>query len=130
VFFGIATSGGTLAYQKMAPTRQAADKLVDDRLAAPFNADANDFIYQWDASRDFNASPGLERIKARLLAINAADDERNPPETGIMEREIKRVAKGRAVVIPLSDKTRGHGSHTIAALWKSELERLLKESAK
>ena len=82
-FFRIATSGGTLAYQKLAPTREKADKLLNDRLAAPFNADANDFIYQWDSSRDYNAAPGLEKIQAALLAINAADDERNPPETGI-----------------------------------------------
>lgn len=87
VFFGIATSGGTLAYQKLAPTREAADKLLDDRLKAAFSADANDFVYQWDSSRDYNVSPKLEAIKAPLLAINSADDERNPPETGIMENE-------------------------------------------
>jgi homoserine O-acetyltransferase/O-succinyltransferase len=91
VFYGIATAGGTLAYQKMAPTREAADKLLNDRLAAPFTADANDILYMWDASRDYNPSPGLERIEAAVLAINSADDERNPPETGIMERELKRV---------------------------------------
>ena len=77
-FFGIATNGGTLAYQKAAPTREKADQLLDGRLAAPFKADANDFLYQWDSSRDYDASPGLERIEATLLAINAADDERNP----------------------------------------------------
>ena len=82
-----------------------ADKLVDDRLAAPFNADANDFIYQWESSRDYNASPGLERIQAALLAINSADDERNPPETGIMERELKRVKNGRLLSDP---GQRGH----------------------
>ena len=88
------TSGGTLAYQAIAPTHAKADKLVDKRLAAPFTADANDFIYQWDASRDYDAAPGLERITAAVLAINSADDERNPPETGIMERELKRVKNG------------------------------------
>jgi homoserine O-acetyltransferase len=81
VFYGVATSGGTLAYQKLAPTREKADKLLDDRLAAPFTADANDTLYQRDASRDYNPSPGLERIQSALLAINSADDERNPPET-------------------------------------------------
>ena len=81
VFFGIATSGGTHAYHKLAPTREQADKLLDERLAAPFKADANDFLYQWDASRDYNPAPGLERVQAALLAINSADDERNPPET-------------------------------------------------
>src|SRR4029079_2159614 len=73
VFFGIATSGGTLAFQKLAPTRERADKLVDDRLALPLTADANDFLYQWESSRDYDASQGLERIEAVLLAINAAD---------------------------------------------------------
>src|SRR5215213_9670571 len=102
VFFGIATSGGTLAYQAMAPTRQAADKLVDERLAAPFTPDANDFLYQWDSSRDYNPAPDLERIKAPVLAINAADDERNPPETGIMERALQRVKNGRLYLIPAS----------------------------
>ena len=82
VFYGIATSGGTLAYQKQAPTREAADKLLDGRLAAPFAVDANDTLYQWDASGDYNPSPGLELIEPALLAINSADDERNPPETG------------------------------------------------
>jgi len=90
VFFGIATSGGTLAYQQQAPTREAADKLLDSRLNAPFTADANDFLYQWESSADYDAAPQLERIRAALLVINSADDERNPPETGLMERELKR----------------------------------------
>jgi homoserine O-acetyltransferase len=87
-------------------------------------------LYALEASRDYDPGPGLEKIRAPLLAINSADDLINPPELGILEREIKRVPKGRAVVLPLSDKTRGHGSHTIAALWKSELETLLKQSEK
>lgn len=91
VFYGIGTSGGTLAWSSLAPTRAAADKIVDERLAAPFTADANDFMYAWDSSRDYNAAPGLDRIQAALLAINSADDERNPPETGVMERELKRL---------------------------------------
>ena len=114
VFYGIATSGGTLAYQKLASTREKADKLLDDRLAAPFTADANDTLYQWDASRDYDPSPGLERIEATLLAINSADDERNPPETGIMERELKRVKNGKLYLIPASDETRGHGTTCLA----------------
>ena len=84
VFFAVGTNGGTLAYQKLAPTREQADKLLDGRLVAPFTADANDYLDQWESSRDYNPSPGLEQIEAALLAINAADDERNPPETGIM----------------------------------------------
>ena len=92
--------------------------------------DANDVLYALEASRDYDPGPGLEKIRAPLLAVNFADDLINPPELGILEREIKRVPHGRAIVIPLSDKTRGHGSHTIATLWKSELEALLKESAR
>ena len=86
VFFGIATAGGTLAYQKAAPTNAAANKIVDDRLAAPPPKDANDFLWQWQSSADYDAAPGLEKINAVVLAINSADDERNPPETGIEER--------------------------------------------
>ena len=127
VFYGIATSGGTLAYQKLAPTRALADKLVDERLAAPFAADANDFLYQWDASRDYNPAPGLERIQAAVLAVNSADDERNPPETGIMERELKRVKNARLYLIPASADTRGHGTVAMAKFWKQQVQELLQE---
>jgi homoserine O-acetyltransferase len=125
VFFGISTNGGTLAYQKAAPTREAADKLLDARLAAPFPGDANDVLYQWESSRDYNPAPGLERIQAALLAINSADDERNPPETGIMIRELKRVKNGRLFLIPASDDTSGHGTVGRAKFWKQELQELL-----
>lgn len=121
VFFGIATSGGTLAYQAMAPTRAAADKLVDERLAAPPPADANDFLYQWDSSRDYNPAPGLERIRAPLLAINSADDERNPPETGLLARSLARVKNGQLLLIPASADTRGHGTTSLAKFWKQPL---------
>ena len=130
VFFGITTIGGTLAYQKLAPNREAADKLVAQRMSAPFNADANDFVYQWDASRDYNASPGLERITAPLLAINAADDERNPPELGIMERELKRVKNGKLLMIPPSEETRGHGTTGMAKFWKAQLQEFMQATAK
>lgn len=99
VFYGVATAGGTLALQKIAPTRAAADKLLDGRLTAPFSLDANDVLYMWDASRDYNPSPVLESIQATVLVINSADDERNPPETGIMERELKRVKNARLFLI-------------------------------
>jgi homoserine O-acetyltransferase len=125
VFFSIATSGGTLAYQKLAPTRERADKLLDERLAAPPPADANDFLYQWESSRDYDPLPALERIQATLLAINSADDERNPPETGITERELKRVKNGRLYLIPASEDTRGHGTTGMARFWKRELQQLL-----
>jgi homoserine O-acetyltransferase/O-succinyltransferase len=128
VFYGIATNGGTLAYQKAAPTREKADKLLDDRLAAPFRADANDFLYQWESSRDYNPSPQLEKIQAALLAINSADDERNPPETGIMEREIKRVKNGRLYLIQATADTRGHGTTGMAKFWKQQLQELLEHA--
>ena len=89
------------------------------------NQDANDVLYQVSASWDYDPGPGLEKIRAPLIAINSADDLINPPELGILEREIKRVPRGEMVLIPLSPETRGHGSHTIANLWKQHLARLL-----
>jgi homoserine O-acetyltransferase/O-succinyltransferase len=130
VFFAIATNGGTLAFQKAAPTREAADKLLDARLKAPFNADANDFLYQWDSSRDYNPAPKLEQIKAALLAINAADDERNPPETGLMEAALKRVKNAKLHLIPASEDTRGHATTGMAKFFKKELQALLKTAPK
>ncbi len=124
-FFGIATSGGTLAYQKLAPTREKADKLVDARLAARPDADANDLIYQYDSARDYDPSSALGRIEATLLAINSADDERNPPETGITEHAIKRVKNGRLYLIPASEETRGHGTTANAKYYSHELRELL-----
>jgi homoserine O-acetyltransferase/O-succinyltransferase len=126
VFFGIATNGGSQAYHKQAPTREAADKLVAERMAAPFTADANDFLYQWDASRDYNPAPRLERITATLLAINSADDERNPPELGIMERELPRIKNARLYLIPASAETRGHATTFFAKFWKAQLADLLR----
>jgi homoserine O-acetyltransferase/O-succinyltransferase len=123
--YGIASIGGTLAYQMQAPTAAKADKIVDERLAAPVTADANDFIYQWDSSHDYNAAPGLERIGATLLAINAADDERNPPETGLMDIALKRVKSGKLYLIPASTETRGHGTTGSASLYKQQLQELL-----
>ena len=124
-YFGIVSNGGSQAYQKMAPTRAAADKLLDARLAAPFTADANDFLYQWDSSRDYNPAPQLERIRAPLLAINSADDERNPPELGIMERELKRLKNAKLHLIPASEDTRGHGTTGNAKFWKAQMKQWL-----
>jgi homoserine O-acetyltransferase len=124
-FFALATSGGTLAWQKIAPTRERADKVVEARLAGRPDADANDLIYQYDSARDYDPSPALERIEATLLAINAADDERNPPETGITERAIKRVKNGRLFLIPASEDTRGHGTTGSAKYYARELGDLL-----
>jgi homoserine O-acetyltransferase len=128
VFFAIGTNGGNIALQKAAPTREAADKLLDQRLAAPFRADANDTLYQWESSGDYDPSPGLARIKARLLAINAADDERNPPETGLMEAAMKQVANGRLLLIPASADTRGHGTTAMARFYKEPLAELLRSA--
>jgi homoserine O-acetyltransferase len=125
VFFGIATSGGSLAYQKLAPTNALANKLVDERLAAPSPADANDFIYQWGSSADYDAASALERIDAALLAINSADDGRNPPESGIMERALKRVKNGKIYLIPASDETRGHGTTGRAKFYAEQLRAFL-----
>jgi homoserine O-acetyltransferase/O-succinyltransferase len=120
-FFGVATSGGTLAYQSLAPTHESADKLVDEKLAAPFNADANDFIYQWGSSADYDPTPSLERIEAPVLAINSADDERNPPETGITQRALHRVKNGRLYLIPETHETRGHGTTGMARFYINQL---------
>ncbi len=119
-----------LQWQKEAPDRDSADKFLDERIARYLKEDdANDLLYQVDSSRDYNPQPQLGSIKAPLLAVNSADDQINPPELGILEREIKNVAHGRAVILPISDATRGHGTHTIAAIWKDQLVSLLKESA-
>jgi homoserine O-acetyltransferase/O-succinyltransferase len=124
-------SSNPVLRQKEAPTLARADELLDefvDNYAK--TSDATDVLYALEASHDYDPGPNLEKIRSPLLAINSADDLINPLELGILEREIKRVPKGRAVVIPLSDKTRGHGSHTVAALWKDELLKVLKESEK
>jgi homoserine O-acetyltransferase/O-succinyltransferase len=98
--------------------------MADDRLATPVTADANDFIYQWEASHDYNPA-GLERIAATLLAINAADDERNPPETGVTEAALKHVKNGRLYLIPASSQTRGHLTTGNAAFYQQQLRELL-----
>lgn len=128
--FSTATSGGTLAYQASAPTRALADKLVDERLNAPQTADANDFIYQWQSSADFNAAPGLSKIQAPVLAINAADDERNPPETGTLQTSPKQIKDARLFLIPASDDTRGHGTTGNARFYASERAAFMKETEK
>jgi len=124
-FFGIATSGGTQHYQEIAPTNALADKVVDARLAAPVKADANDFLWAWGSSADYDASADLEKITATVLAINAADDERNPPETGVMAAAMKRVKHGTLYLIPASTETRGHGTTGNAKFYKKQLEELL-----
>ena len=128
VFYAIGTSGGNWGHYKAAPTREKADQVLNERLNAPFRGDANDHLYQWDSSRDYNAAAGLERIQAVLLAINSADDERNPPEVGILDREIKRVKNGRVLLIPVSDQTAGHGTTGQARFWKQALAEVLQSA--
>jgi homoserine O-acetyltransferase len=122
-------SSNPVIRQKQAPTLKAADeffgKAADDYLK---RLDANDLLYAIESSWDYDPGPGLEKIKAPLLAINFADDLINPPELGILEKQIKRVRRGRAVVVPLSAETVGHGTHTKVAVWKQYLEELLKAS--
>ncbi|WP_315730079.1 MULTISPECIES: alpha/beta fold hydrolase [unclassified Bradyrhizobium] len=125
VAYGIASAGGTLAYQAQAPTAAKADKMVDERLAAPMPADANDFIYQWESSHDYNPSADIEKIEARVLLINSADDERNPPETGVTAEAMKRVKNGRVYLIPASTETRGHLTTGSAKFYLEPLRELL-----
>ena len=122
-------SSNPVLRQKDAPTLAKTDEVLDKFVSDYVKtSDANDVLYAVEASHDYDPGPNLEKIRAPLLAINSADDLINPPELGILEDEIKRVPHGRAIVIPMSDKTRGHGSHTIAALWKDELVKLLQET--
>jgi homoserine O-acetyltransferase/O-succinyltransferase len=125
-------AGGTpLQFQKNLPTRDDVDKYLDSsytRIAA--GLDANDVLYQVNSSRNYNPSPQLEKIIAPVMWINSADDFINPPELGIAEREVKHIKNARFILLPISEKTHGHGTHTDAAVWKDHLEELLKESAK
>jgi homoserine O-acetyltransferase len=119
-------SSNPVIRQRELSTRAVADSRLDEAIATSMkSADANDVLYQIEASYDYDPGPGLEKIRAPLVAINSADDLINPPELGILEREIKRVANGRAVVIPSGPDTRGHGTHTIATVWKTYLQELL-----
>jgi homoserine O-acetyltransferase/O-succinyltransferase len=113
--------------QQEAPTRAHADQVIDSYVNEHMKTeDANDILYAVEASHDYDPGPALEKIEAPLLAINSADDLVNPPELQILEREIRRVPHGRAIVIPFSERTHGHGSHTYAVLWRQDLEELLK----
>ena len=120
-------SSNPVLRQDEAPTLaradQALDTYVNDQMKS---ADANDLLYAVSASQDYDPGPALEKIEVPLIAVNSADDLINPPELKILERETQRVTHGRAVVIPFSERTRGHGSHTVAVLWKRHLEELLK----
>ena len=122
-------SSNPVLRQKDAPSLAKTDEVLDKFVEQIVKTDdANDVLYALEASHDYDPGPNLAKIQAQLLPINSADDLINPPELGILEREIKRVPHGRAVVISMSDKTRGHGSHTVANLWKDQLLELLKET--
>ena len=118
-----------LQMQKNYPTRDAADAYLQKFLDAGMqHYDANDFLYQFDSSRNYDPSPQLEKIKAAVMFVNSADDFINPPELHIAEQQIKRVKNGKFVLLPITNETRGHGTHTLAAIWQKYLAELLAES--
>jgi homoserine O-acetyltransferase len=117
-----------LQWQTQNPTRDAADRWYENQITSRVaTTDANDMLYQFNASRDYDPSPNLEKITAAVLAINSADDVVNPPELGLMEKLITRVKRGKYVLIPTSDQTRGHGTHSLPAVWGQHLADFLKE---
>ena len=125
--YAAATNGGTLWWQAAAPSTARADAIVAERLGgAP--ADANDFIWQWDSSRDYDPTEGLPRIRARILAINAADDERNPPETGVTQAAMAGIPSARLLLIEAGERTRGHGTTGDASLWAEALRGFLADT--
>jgi homoserine O-acetyltransferase len=131
LYMSLLSGSSPLQWQKQYPTGAAADRFLDQQVqSALASADANDTLYRYDASRDYDPSATLESIKAPLLAVNSADDFINPPELGIMEHEIARVKRGRFVLIPVSDQTRGHGTHSIPVVWQRYLAELLTASGK
>jgi homoserine O-acetyltransferase len=125
IYFAAASNGGDLGLMKAAPSAKTADEWLDARLTAPFAGDANDHLYQWESSRDYDPSKDLEKIQAKVLAINSADDERNPPDLEATALAMKRVKHARAVLIPASPDTTGHGTTAQARFWKHELAALL-----
>jgi homoserine O-acetyltransferase len=126
--YNLATIGGNVALFRQAPDYRKGDELIAQRLAEPFRGDANDTLYQWESSADYDPSAGLEKVTASVVAINAIDDERNPPELGVMEAAMKRLKNARYVLIPLGPDSRGHGTTGQAKLWKRELEELLQKA--
>jgi homoserine O-acetyltransferase len=117
-----------LQWHKTAPTRDAADKFLEEQMRTRLaSADANDMLYAFDASREYDPSADLAKIPAPVLAINSADDVVNPPELGLMEKLISRVPNGRYVLIPTGPDTRGHGTHSWPAVWQKYLKTFLEE---
>ena len=130
VFYSTATSGGNQGLQKIAPSSDKGDALLKQRLTAPMPGDANDHLFQWESSKDYDPSAELEKIKATVLVINSADDERNPPELGILEKALPRIKNAKALVIPGSPETFGHGTTGNARFWKKEVGELLQSAPK
>jgi len=130
VFYATATNGGNQGLQKIAPTSDQGDALLKQRLTAPFAGDANDHLFQWESSKDYDPSAGLERIQASVLVINSADDERNPPELGVIEKALPRIKTAKALIIPGSPDTFGHGTTGNAKFWKKEVADLLQTAPK
>jgi homoserine O-acetyltransferase len=128
LFYAIGTNGGNQGLQRQAPTRAKTDQLLSERFSAPFTGDANDHLYQWDSSRDYNPLDHIDKIKATLLAINSADDERNPPELRVMEKALARIPNARLLLIPASDQTAGHGTTGQAKWWKQEVGALIQSA--
>lgn len=126
VFYALATNGGSQALQKLAPTSDAADSVIEKRLNAEFTMDANDFLYQWESSKDYHPKD-LESIRAYVLAINSADDERNPPVLGVMEQALPRIRHASYYLIPASEETIGHSTTGKAKWWKAQFAAFLKE---
>ncbi len=119
-------TSSALRLQEQYPTRESVIEMMEKNR--PGQSDANDIIYEMEASRFYNPAPQLDKIKAPLLTVNSADDEINPPELRIVEREIKKVKRGRFVLLPITDETRGHGTHSLPAIWGKYLAELLDES--
>jgi len=118
-----------LRMQKDQPTREQSDKFLEDFVASRMKTtDANDMIYYFDASRNYNPEPQLDKITAPLIAVNSADDQINPPELRIIDRDIQRVKNGQYVLLPITDQTRGHGTHSWPAIWGDHLAELLQKS--
>jgi homoserine O-acetyltransferase len=126
IYISLLMGSVPLQWQKDYPTRDQADAFLDDQLTKRISkTDANDLLYGFNASRNYNPDPNLEKIQARVLFINSADDQINPPELGIAEREIKRVKNGKFVLIPVTEESRGHGTHSLPAIWQEYLVELL-----
>ena len=131
IFYATGTNGGDLGWQAQAPTRQAANALIDKALSGPSPIDTNDFIYQWNSSFDYDPSPRLGKIKARVLVINSADDERNPLSTGLLAQSVKSIKGAKLYIIPASAETRGHGTTgSLAQLWAPQLQKFMLQLSK